>query len=156
MTDKFDLRKYLIENKVTTNSKLLKEIQIEPDWNVGRRDSVIEIKRGPHGKIESIQEHLLDTTFETYCYVKSVQILVDISEYYGAGWVDYAEEYFIGEPFFNADMTACDINADKELGYVYILSSSLQADVKAKLLDKETSDDEINDIISNLKPGDNH
>jgi hypothetical protein len=31
MTDKFDLRKYLVENKVTTNSKLLKEVEVTPD-----------------------------------------------------------------------------------------------------------------------------
>jgi adenylate cyclase class IV len=31
MTDKFDLRKYLIENETTINSKLLRELEIEID-----------------------------------------------------------------------------------------------------------------------------
>lgn len=51
MTDKFDLRRYLIENKVTTNSKLLKEIDIEFDRKdmparSAYRDKIFEVFEG--------------------------------------------------------------------------------------------------------------
>lgn len=48
MTDKFDLRRYLIENKVTTNSKLLKEVRIKFDTKdmparSAYRDKIFEV-----------------------------------------------------------------------------------------------------------------
>ena len=152
MNNNFNLQKYLIENKLTTNSKLLKEIRIEPDRDTGRPGGfVIEIEWGARGSIDSIKEYFYYGNFETYCYERGEQILEDLKEGYGEGWEDYVEELGIGEPYFNADMTACNIDSREDEGYIYILSSSLQEDVRTKLLDKETSDDEIGDIIDSLE-----
>lgn len=149
----FDLQKYLIENKLTTNSKLLSEIKIQPERGIGRREFVIEIKWGSHWAIDSVEEHLLDIDFETYCYERGEQILEDLKAGLvdgGGGWQDYVEEQAIGKPFFNADMTACDIASSEDEGYTCILSNTLEKDVRDKLLDEETPDNEINDIMDSL------
>ena len=45
MSDNFDLRKYLIENKVTTNSKLVKEIKLKPNLGIptGRKNITFQV-----------------------------------------------------------------------------------------------------------------
>ena len=153
MSNNFNLQKYLIENKLTTNSKLLSEIKIEPQRDSGRRAFVIEIKWGPRWAIYSVKEYLLDTAFETYCYEKGEQILEDLKAGLvdgGGGWQHWAEEFAIGKPFFNEDMTACDIASSEDEGYTCILSNTLEKDVRDKLLDEETPDNEINDIMGSL------
>lgn len=154
MTSNFNLQKYLIENKVTTNSKLLKEISIEPDWNVGRRNLIIEIKLGGRGSIDSVKEYLIGTDFDTYCYQRGEQILEEFKEGFGGLFggllQDIVEEYTIGKPYFNADMTACDIPSSDGEGYIYIQSHTLEEDVRDKLLDEKTPADEIDKIAYSL------
>lgn len=60
MNDNFDLRKYLIENKVTTNSKMLNEASISPEGNLE------DFKFSGEPKLDSYQKSLLLDTLPDY------------------------------------------------------------------------------------------
>ena len=155
MNNNFNLQKYLIENKLTTNSKLLKEIVIEPEEDTGRKSyKIIEVKLTfAGGEVDEITEHETDTQFETYCYRRGEQILEDVKGDFEEDledYEDYTEEFSIGEPEFNEDRNACGITASEDTALVIIVSDSLQENIKAKLLAEETPEDEIYDIMYSL------
>lgn len=151
MADTFDIRKYLIENLVTSNSRLLKELDIEkdPEEPTGRMENKVwECLIDPaNGRPvdESPKIHTVFGNFEVYCIEKAKEI----AERYARGFwegnsdeeiqtysaqmginppgdiastIKYWEENMgIGLMEFNEDKTACGIMHDDENGY-YILN----------------------------------
>jgi hypothetical protein len=141
MTDKFDLRKYLIENEVTTGAKLLKELEMEidPEQPTGRRFvDVLEIEIGSHNTLRGV-ETIRDTTsksFENYCNRRAESVRKEHARQYiedAEGDFDdeedfdweskaetYQEEMGIGQTVFNPKKTACEIMVnDDTLLYIF-------------------------------------
>jgi hypothetical protein len=56
--DNFDLRKYLVENKVTTNSKMVTEATEAKAWLVGEEDGLPKIMR--FSSVEDAKENQFD------------------------------------------------------------------------------------------------
>ena len=67
--DNFDLKKYLIENKVTTNSRMLRE-------NAGTE--IVEIFGGGRGGLDYSELIKTDKSFEQFCEEKAREILEDL------------------------------------------------------------------------------
>ena len=61
MNNNFDLRKYLIENKVTTNSKLVKEIKLKPDTTFSGRKDIIRGLAEEFGKMRTMDDIIIGT-----------------------------------------------------------------------------------------------
>lgn len=91
--DNFDLRKYLTENKLTGNSKLISEIKIERDFNdpTGRRHSpyAILLKDISGEQLTSFREFM--EYVEEYYYNPSTFGIDEDSDYYRA--LMYAYDY---------------------------------------------------------------
>lgn len=153
MTDKFDLRRYLIENKVTTNSKLLPEIQILPDEPQGRaRQEIIKIEiflpmHTLQPKLGEIVSDTLSESFETYCREEARKAFEVARQQFKEDGLDddYAESelelFQIGIPKFNDDMTACTINLAPDYIMVYIAAYGLPIDGREALLDDNPDED---------------
>ena len=102
MSDNFDLRKYLIENKVTTNSKLLKEARLEPNLGIptGRKPIPRFIIVGLYGGVEKYTggESNLEDIAEEHAnnlYEKSKKQSREEAEQAGIEWdeEEWQEEY---------------------------------------------------------------
>jgi hypothetical protein len=144
--DNFDLKKYLIENKVTTNSRMLRE-------NAGTE--IVEIFGGGRGGLDYSELIKTDKSFEQFCEEKAREILEDLlhdpqDPEGDEKRAEYAKEFKVGELVFNSSKTVCETPASEETGYIWVDANKINPEIKEKLLDEDTDSDEIYDIVDNL------
>ena len=144
--DNFNLKKYLVENKVTRNSRMIKE---------NEEDLIVEIFGGGRGGLDYSELIKTDKSFEQFCEEKAREILEDLlhdpqDPEGDEKRAEYAKEFKVGELVFNSSKTVCETPASEETGYIWVDANKINPEIKEKLLDEDTDSDEIYDIVDNL------
>jgi hypothetical protein len=145
--DNFDLRKYLIENRVTKNSKLLTENEISEVRAPRSRNEYVKVAVGSRGEVEEVEEVKIEQSLKQYLETVKEEIRNEIEDEDG-------DEYF-------DEFVSYDVNEKGTLGHIsrneeevdYYISRAAFPEETDQLLYESEDDGTVLEIIENLFEG---
>lgn len=143
--DNFDLRKYLIENRVTKNSQLLTEnevSEIRAPRPAGPRNEYVKVVIGSRGMIEEIEEEEIEESLKEYLESVQEEIRNEIEDEDGDEYFDEFVSYKVNEKGTLGYMTRNEEEVE------YYINKATFPEETAELLDENVDDDTVFEIIN--------